>query len=162
MLSVSVSPVLVAISYLFYLHKKSGIVGLSLWPVLLVITPPGLLIMAMLHAGNTRDMLQDKEGGIRTRAMKMGLEGSQIAYQTLLLVAYLLITIMVMIQMLDSWVFLVLLSFPLAIKNLKLMKRATMDDLGIIRFLDTYTARLVLIFSLLMVAGNLIASLTYD
>ena len=105
MLSVSVSPVLVAISYLFYLHKKSGIVGLSLWPVLLVITPPGLLIMAMLHAGNTRDMLQDKDAGIHTQAMKMGLEGSQIAYQTLLLVAYLLITIMVMIQMLDSWVF---------------------------------------------------------
>jgi 1,4-dihydroxy-2-naphthoate octaprenyltransferase len=134
--------------------------GEVLWKILLVSTPVGLLVVAILHANNTRDMLQDKDAGIHTQAMKMGLEGSQIAYQTLLLVAYLLIAIMVMIQMLDSWVFLVLLSFPLAIKNLKLMKRATMDDLGIIRFLDTHTAQLVLIFSLLMVTGNLIASLT--
>ena len=155
----SVSPVLAAISYIFYLHKENGIVGQSRWTVLLVIIPPGLLIIAMLHAGSTRDMLQDKAAGRRTRALKMGLEGSQIAYQTLLLVAYLLIAIMVMIQMLDSWVFLVLLSFPLAIKNLKLMKKATMDDLEIIRSLDIRTARLVLIFSLLMMAGNIIASL---
>lgn len=134
--------------------------GELLWQSLLVITPVGLLIVAILHANNTRDMLQDKDAGIRTQAMNMGLEGAQIAYQTMLLVTYILVAIMVMIQMLDTWVFLVLLSFPLTIKNLKLMKRAIMDDLGIIRFLDTHTARLVLIFSLLMVAGNIIAALT--
>ncbi len=132
--------------------------GQLLWPILLVMTPVGLLIVAILHANNTRDMLQDKEAGIRTQAMNMGLEGSQITYQTLLLAAYLLVAIMVMIEMLDTWVFLVLLSFPLAIKNIKLMRKATMDDLGIIRFLDTHTAQLVLLFSLLMVAGNVIAS----
>lgn len=132
--------------------------GQLLWPILLVMTPVGLLIVAILHANNTRDMLQDKEAGIRTQVMNMGLEGSQITYQTLLLAAYLLVAIMVMIEMLDTWVFLVLLSFPLAIKNIKLMRKATMDDLGIIRFLDTHTAQLVLLFSLLMVAGNIIAS----
>lgn len=132
--------------------------GELLWQTLFVSTPVGLLIVAILHANNTRDMLQDKEAGIRTQAMKMGLEGAQIAYQTMLLAAYLLIAIMVMIQMLDGWVFLVLLSFPLAIKNLKLMRKATMDDLGIIRFLDTHTAKMVLIFSLLMVAGNIVAA----
>jgi len=133
--------------------------GELLWQVLLVSTPVGLLVVAILHANNTRDMLQDKDAGIHTQAMKMGLEGAQIAYQTMLLAAFLLIAIMVMIDMLDRWVFLVLLCFPLAIKNFKLMRKATMDDLGIIRFLDTHTAQLVLLFSLLMVAGNLIASL---
>ncbi len=38
------------------------------------------------------------------------------------------------------------------------MKKATMDNLGIIRFLDTHTAQLVLTFSLLLVAGNVIAA----
>lgn len=132
--------------------------GQLLWQILLITTPVGLLIVAILHANNTRDMQLDKEAGIRTQAMNLGLEGSQIAYQTLLLVAYLLIAIMVMMQMLSSWTFLVLLSFPLAIKNIKLMKKVTMEDLGIVRFLDTYTAQLVLIFSLLIVAGNVIAS----
>lgn len=131
--------------------------GQLLWSVLLVITPVELLIVAILHASNTRDMLQDKDAGIRTQAMNLGLEGSQISYQTMLLAAYLLIAIMVMIQVLSSWTFLVLLSFPLAIKNIKQMKKATVDDLGIIRFLDTHTAQLVLLFSLLMVAGNVIA-----
>lgn len=133
--------------------------GQTLWPVLFVIAPLVLLIIAIRHANSTCNMLQDKVDGKRTRAMDMGLEGSQIAYQTMLLVAYLMIAVMVMMQILSNWTFLVLLSFPLAIKNIKLMKKANMDDLAIIRFLDNRTAQLALSFSLLMVAGNLIATL---
>lgn len=59
--------------------------GQLLWQTLLVITPVGLLIVAILHANNTRDMLQDKAAGIRTQAMRMGLEGAQVSYQTMLL-----------------------------------------------------------------------------
>ncbi len=133
--------------------------GQLVWSTLLVTTPAGLLIVAILHANNTRDMLQDKAAGIRTQAMNLGLEGSQITYQTLLLVTYMLVAILVMINMMSPYTFLVLLSFPIAMKNIKLMKKATMEDLGIIRFLDTHTAQLVLIFSLLQVAGNIIAAL---
>jgi len=132
--------------------------GQLIWSVLLVTTPAGLLIVAILHANNTRDMLQDKAAGIRTQAMNLGLEGAQVTYQTILLVAYMLVAIWVMIGFMSPYTFLVLLSFPLAMKNIKLMKRATMEELGIIRFLDTQTAQLVLIFSLLQVAGNVIAS----
>ena len=133
--------------------------GQLVWSTLLVTTPAGLLIVAILHANNTRDMLQDKAAGIRTQAMNLGLEGSQITYQTLLLVTYMLVAILVMVDMMSPYTFLVLLSFPIAMKNIKLMKKATMEDLGIIRFLDTHTAQLVLIFSLLQVAGNVIAAL---
>ncbi len=132
--------------------------GQLIWSGLLVTTPAGLLIVAILHANNTRDMLQDKAAGIRTQAMNLGLEGAQVTYQTILLVAYMLVAIWVMIGLMSPYTFLVLLSFPLAMKNIKLMKRATMEELGIIRFLDTQTAQLVLIFSLLQVAGNVIAS----
>lgn len=133
--------------------------GLLIWTTLLVAIPTGLLVVAILHANNTRDMLQDKAAGIRTQAMGMGLEGSQIAYQTLLMVPYLVIAITVMGAVLSAPAFLVLLSFPLAIKNIKSMKTATMDNLGVICFLDGKTAQLVLIFSLLLVTGNVIASL---
>lgn len=133
--------------------------GQLAWSVLLVTTPAGLLIVAILHANNTRDMLQDKAAGIRTQAMNLGLEGAQITYQTLLLVTYILVAILVMVNLMSPYTFLVLLSFPLAMKNIKLMKKAPMEDLGIIRFLDTHTAQLVLIFSLLQVAGNVIAAL---
>lgn len=131
--------------------------GELIWSTLLISTPVGLLIVAILHANNVRDMLQDKEAGIKTQAMKLGLEGSQIAYQTLQLVPYMLIAMVVLFRLLHPLAFLVLLSFPIALKNIKLMKTATMSDLGIIRFLDTHTAQQVMLFSLLLSAGNFIA-----
>ena len=127
------------------------------WPILLISTPVGMLIVAILHANNTRDMIQDKEAGIKTQAMKLGLEGSQIVYQTLLLVAYLVVAIAVMMRFLHPVVFVVLVTFPLTIKNIKLMKTATVDNLAKIQFLDTYTAKLVLMFSMLLSAANFIA-----
>ena len=130
---------------------------LLIWPILLVVTPTGLLVVAILHANNTRDMLQDKAAGIRTQAMRLGVEGSQVVYQTLLLLAYLLIAVAVWIQFLAPLSFVVLLSFPLAMRNIRLMKKATLEDLGIIRFLDTDTAKLVLIFSLLLATANFVA-----
>lgn len=130
---------------------------LLIWPILLVVTPTGLLVVAILHANNTRDMLQDKAAGIRTQAMRLGVEGSQVVYQTLLLLAYLLIAVAVWMQFLAPLSFVVLLSFPLAMRNIRMMKKATLEDLGIIRFLDTDTAKLVLIFSLLLATANFVA-----
>lgn len=131
--------------------------GELIWSTLLVSTPVGLLIVAILHANNTRDMLQDKEAGIKTQAMKLGLEGSQIMYQTLLLATYVIVAVAVTAGLLHPLVFVVLLSFPVAIKNIKLMKTATINNLAKIQFLDTFTAKLVLMFSLLMSAANFIA-----
>ena len=131
--------------------------GMLIWLTLLVVTPTGLLVVAILHANNTRDMLQDKAAGIRTQAMKLGIEGSQIAYQTQLIVSYVVIAIAVLAEVLTPIAFLVLLSIPLAMKNIKLMRTATMDHLEVIQFLDGMTAQLTLIFSLLLVAANFIA-----
>lgn len=128
-----------------------------IWSTLLVSTPVGLLIVAILHANNTRDMLQDKAAGIKTQAMRLGVEGSQVVYQTLLLAAYMVVAVTVMLGFLHPIVFLVLLSFPVALKNIKLMKTATIDNLAKIQFLDTHTAQLVLMFSVLMAAGNFAA-----
>ncbi len=128
-----------------------------IWSTLLVVAPTGLLVVAILHANNTRDMLQDKAAGIRTQAMRLGVEGSQVVYQTLLLLAYLLVAVAVLLGILAPLTFVTLLSFPLAMRNIKLMKRATLEDLGIIRFLDTDTAKLVLLFSLLLAVANIVA-----
>lgn len=131
--------------------------GIINWTSLLVVSPVGLLIVAILHANNTRDMLQDKQAGIKTQAMNLGLEGSQIMYQTLLLVSYLLVAASVLLNLLHPFVFIVLITLPMALKNIKLMKQATINNLCIIQFLDTHTAKLVLVFSLLLSAGNFIA-----
>ena len=127
------------------------------WAILLVTTPTGLLVVDILHANNTRDVEQDRAAETRSQAMKLGLEGSQIVYQTLVLVSYMLIAILVFINMLHPIAFLILLSFPLASKNIKSMKKATNDNLQSIHFLDAETSKLTLLFSFLLAAANFIA-----
>jgi 1,4-dihydroxy-2-naphthoate octaprenyltransferase len=68
-----------------------------------------------------------------------------------------LVAMAVWLEVLAPLSFLTLLSFPLAMRNIRLMKKATPEDLGIIRFLDGDTAKLVLLFSLLLAAANFIA-----
>jgi len=131
--------------------------GELLWIVLVVSIPTGLLVVDILHANNARDIVQDKDSGIRTQAMNMGLEGSQIFYQTLILVAYVLVFVMIFLNVLDPLVFVVLLSFPVAIKNIKKAKSASEDNMEPLYFLDGDTAKLSLIFSLLMAVGNFAA-----
>ena len=128
-----------------------------IWNILLVAAPAGLLIVAILHANNTRDMLQDKEAKIRTQAMNLGIEGAQVMYQTILLVAYMLVAVAVVLHFLHPLAFLTLISLPFAVKNIKLMKTATIQDLAKIQFLDTYTAKLVLMFSVLLSVANFVA-----
>ena len=139
---------LIAISYglAIVLGMVYVMTGQLVWTVLLIIAPVELLIVAALHAHNMRQMQKDTMDGI------------QVTYQTLLLVAYLLVALLVMIGLASPYAFLVLLSFPLAMKNIKRMRKATMEDPDSLRFLDIRTARLVLIFSLLQVMGNVVAS----
>ena len=133
------------------------ITGQLIWTTLLVAAPTGLLVVGILHANNTRDYNQDKGANILTQAMKLGLEGSQIVYQTLVFVAYLSIAILVTANLLHALTFLVLISFPLASRNIKKMKMATERDLSPIDFLDARTSMLSLMFSLLLAIANVIA-----
>ena len=133
------------------------ITGQIIWTMLLIAAPTGLLVVGILHANNTRDVNQDKSAEILTQAMKLGHDGSQIVYQTLVLAAYLLIAVLVTINLLHTITFLVLISFPWANRNIKKMKSATEKDLSPIAFLDARTAMLSLMFSLLLAIANFIA-----
>lgn len=128
-----------------------------IWQTLLITTPNGLLIVAILHANNTRDMHQDRAGGIRTQAMKLGVAGSQTAYQTLLILAYLLTVILVFVHWLHSLSLLVFFSFPYAMKSIGIMNKATEENLSPIDFLDERTSKLTLFFSILFAFANFIA-----
>ncbi len=149
--------ILITFGLLIALGVTYALTRQLIWESMWVSLPVGMLIVAILHANNTRDILQDKEAGIKTQAMKLGLEGSQVLYQTLLLVAYLVIAFNVVAKLLHPITFIVLLSFPMAVKNIKRMRVATIHDLSTIDILDAHTAKLVLAFSLLLSMGNFIA-----
>lgn len=131
--------------------------NLFLWKILLVTTPVGFLIVNILHVNYARDIIFDKRTGIRTQAISIGLEGSQIAYQSITLASYVVVAIVIMLGVLHVVNFLVLLTFPLAMKNVKQMKTADMEHPERIKDLDTASVRLVTMFSVCMVIANCIA-----
>ena len=69
-----------------------------------------------------------------------------------------MVAIIVMADLLHSLSFLVLLSFPLALKNIKKMKQVRLDALHEIGTLDVDTSKLVGAFSVLLIIGNVIGS----
>ena len=53
----------------------------SLLPELLLISAPvGLLVVNILHANNTRDVMHDAHAGITTLAMRLGMRGSKVEF----------------------------------------------------------------------------------
>lgn len=135
-------------------YALTGIFGLR---SVCIAIPVSLLTTAILHANNTRDMPLDKEAGIRTFSMILGLKNAKIYYCLLLVGAYVLELVMIAVGFLPVWHLLILLSLPLALKNIRLIrgvKRETLQDMA---HLDVATAQLTTAFSVLAVIGFIIA-----
>lgn len=123
--------------------------------------PPGLIVVAILHANNWRDMASDRAGGIKTVAGLLGDSGSMVYYSCLLCVPF----VFVLAGVLLSWstvagpkmpwsLLLVWLAFPMALDRIKkgARRRAPVQPLDFIT-LDGGTAQLNLVFGLLASAG---------
>ena len=151
--------IFVAFSQLIGLGVVYAMTSQLVWSSLLVVAPTGLLVVSILHANNTRDLVLDKQAGIKTQAIILGIEGSKIFYQTLMLAPYILVALIVNMRLLHPYSFAVLLSFPIALKGIKKMKQVRLDSLHEIKTLDVDTSKLVAIFSLLLIAGNVIGAL---
>ena len=124
------------------------------WKMLLVAAAPGLLIVNVLHANNTRDIKHDGVSKIKTTAMLLGVKGSIIYYSALNYGAYLLIVLCVFFGI-QHWPSLVIfLSFPMALKLIKQIRTADIEKPENIQKLDEGTAQLVMIYMLLLVIGN--------
>ena len=119
--------------------------------------PVALLTTAILHANNTRDVPLDKEAGIKTFSMILGLRRAKIYYILLVLGAYVLEMVMIGMGFLPIWHLLVLLSLPLALKNIHLIRRIHHESLEEMAHLDVSTAQLTTAFSILAIVGFILA-----
>ncbi len=124
------------------------------WKMLLVAASPGLLIVAVLHANNTRDIKHDSVAKIKTAAMVLGIKTSILYYATLLIGAYVLIVACVIFGIQHWAVLITFISLPMALKLINQMRSADMEKPELIQKLDENTAQLVMIFMLLLVIGN--------
>lgn len=123
--------------------------------ILLNVMPVGFLVVAILHSNNTRDMEFDARAKVRTFAMNIGLKASKCYYLGLVSCAYVMVVVLIFLGVCPWTSVLVLLSLPVALKNVKMMLSCTKTS--DIAALDSMTAKLVLVFSVLLIAANVLA-----
>ncbi|MCL2682756.1 MAG: prenyltransferase [Bacteroidales bacterium] len=115
--------------------------------------PVGLITTAILHANYTRDIVHDLQAGIRTQASIVGLRNAQWEYVGLIFGAYLAIILLVVFNILPYLSLVVLLTFPIGLINVKRMFKVSKENLEPILSLDEATAKLQLLFTIVLSLG---------
>lgn len=129
--------------------------GIFHLPILFVTIPTGLLVVSILHANNMRDRVNDTKAGVTSFAKIIGTKGSKIYYVGMVITAYLIVIVNIIFRNLPIPALLVLLSSPIAFANIKKMARC--KEMTDIASLDGESAKLVLVFSLLLSIGDFIS-----
>lgn len=127
------------------------------WRVLWVALPVGLLIDAILHANNTRDMRSDRRAEVATLAQGLGVRGSVVLYSLETLFPFVWVILLVPFGVFPWWSVAVVTILGVALRNSRLM-RAFHDetDAAAIASLDQLSAQLQLLFCLVLTASFLI------
>ncbi len=134
-------------------------VGAIDWRVLLLSVPLGLITLSVLHANNTLDILTDGRVGIHTLAMAMGERravGAYIAYQ---LLPFLWVAGCVAAGLMAWPALSCLLALALAVGNIKKARAFFHEGRNALVGLDLMSAKLQLVFSLLLAAGLMAGTL---
>lgn len=134
-----------------------ALLGAVDWFLMAVSVPVGFHVVGILHANNTRDRQLDARAGTRTFAMAIGLKAAKVYYAVLELLPYVTVALMVVVGVLPWPALAVLLSLPIAMKNIKAMKSGEEPD--DIAALDADSAKLVLLFSVLLVLALVISAI---
>jgi 1,4-dihydroxy-2-naphthoate polyprenyltransferase len=121
------------------------------WEAILVSLPIGLLVAAILHANNMRDLEADLEKGKRTLANILGRENSKREYWLLVGGSYVLLAALVLIDVTIWPILLPLLTLPAALKLLRTATQTTAPT--VLNRLVRGTAQLHQRFGWLMILG---------
>ncbi len=128
------------------------------WEALLLSLPFGTLTVAILHANNTRDILNDSRSGIQTMCISLGGRVSQWVYLVEILLAYVLVVVYVILGMFPLYALLTFITLPLAIRNIRTMMKAEPLAEAPIGSLDQQTAQNQLLFGLILTIAFIVSA----
>lgn len=129
------------------------------WTVLYLAVPVGLITVAILHCNNTRDMDTDRRADISTIAMRLGGRVSVWLYCIEILLPYVWLAVCAAAGLFPLWTLLVWLTVIPAIMNVRMAAGYFSEGPSAIASLDEATARLQLLFSLVLILSFVIAGL---
>jgi 1,4-dihydroxy-2-naphthoate polyprenyltransferase len=128
-------------------------------PNLLVISlPVGLLVTAILHGNEWRDVAEDSRHGFTTLSAQIGRDAAHWVYVMLVLGAYVAVGLAVMVGALPKLALLTLFSLPLMAWILRDAERGAEGHLRAIAMIDLMTARLHSAFGALLLVGLIAGS----
>jgi 1,4-dihydroxy-2-naphthoate octaprenyltransferase len=130
--------------------------GILAWEPLIVSIPVSFLVAAILHANNLRDILTDQKVGFKTLSIHINRRASSMFYCALVVLAYVSLAAMVIVNLLEWYVFLALLSLPAATKVIKIIRSSAENSVPNLAMADVLTAQLHMQFGLLMTVGILL------
>jgi 1,4-dihydroxy-2-naphthoate polyprenyltransferase len=121
--------------------------------------PVGLLVAAILHGNEWRDISEDTRAGIATLSSRMGRDWAHYGYLALVIGAYVTLGLAVAVRWLPPTTVIAVLSLPFLAQVVRASELGATGQARAIAMLDVDTARLHLAFGLLLVAGLLLARL---
>jgi 1,4-dihydroxy-2-naphthoate octaprenyltransferase len=129
------------------------------WSLVAVILsiPVGLLVAAILHGNEWRDISEDTRAGIVTLSSRIGREWAHYGYVGLVLGAYISLGLSVAFSLLPPPTLLAIVSLPFLAQVVRSAELGATGQARAIAMIDLQTARLHLAFGAFLVIGLLIA-----
>ena len=126
------------------------------WTPVLYAIPAAFLVDAVLHSNNLQDIKNDSVVNIKTVAILIGEQNSKRMYYGLIISAYISVILLITANGLPTVSLITLLSLPLALKLIRIVKhKNTVPDQQFI-MIDAATAQLHSVFSVLFVVSLLV------
>jgi 1,4-dihydroxy-2-naphthoate octaprenyltransferase len=131
------------------------------WSVtaLVLSIPVGLLVAAILHGNEWRDIREDSRAGISTLSSRIGRRWAHYGYVALVLGAYMVLAVSVIAGILPAWTMLAILSLPFLAQVIRSAELGATGQARAIAMIDLQTARLHLAFGSLLVLGLVLSRL---
>jgi 1,4-dihydroxy-2-naphthoate polyprenyltransferase len=123
------------------------------WRALVMSVPVGLLVTAILHGNEWRDISEDARAGIATFSIKAGRRAAHIGYVSLVVGAYVALAMAVATKVLPPLSLLAVLSLPLLVRAIRASELGAAGQQRAIAMIDLETAQLHAAFGFLLVAG---------
>ena len=121
--------------------------------------PVGLLVAAILHGNEWRDISEDTRAGIVTLSSRIGREWAHYGYVALVLGAYITLGLSVAFGLLPPATLVAILSLPFLAQVVRSAELGATGQARAIAMIDLQTARLHLAFGALLVAGILLSGI---
>jgi 1,4-dihydroxy-2-naphthoate octaprenyltransferase len=140
---------LVAVTGSYFVQRR----GLP-WEAFVLAVPVGLLISAILVVNNARDIDTDRRAGKRTLAVRLGRERTRVLFAVMIAAAFVTSWVPWFAGALSPWLFVTAAVAPLAVGVVQTVR--THADGPSLNEALARTAKLALIFCLLLCAGVLV------